>query len=84
MGRKRKKRGEKYDILKPITLQEADDLACGKMIYQLGVVHDMEGNILGKGLIFRENFYETGTPEEKAKTWSLHMLDDGRLLINEW
>lgn len=84
MSRKRKKRGEKYDILKPISLDEADRLACGKMIYQLGVVHDMEGNILGKGLIFMENFYETGQPEEQAKMWSLHMFDDGRLMIDEW
>lgn len=84
MNKKRKRRGEKYDILKPITLDEADRLAVGKLIYQLGVVHDMEGNILGKGLIFQENFHETGKPEEESKKWSLHMLDDGRLMVDEW
>ena len=71
-------------LAKPITMEEANALTCGKMFYQFHFLYDQEDNIIGKTLIFMENFYETGQPEEAATKWSILVFDDGRLMISEW
>lgn len=79
MSRKHKHKND--HILKPITMEEATALACGKIIYQLGTVEDREtGKTIGKSLMF----YERDKPEEQAKHWDLIFFDDGRLMVNEW
>lgn len=83
MSRKRRNHRKGHD-LNPITMEEAKTLTCGKMIYQYSYLYDQDDNVIGKSLIFMENFYETGQAEEQTKKWSLLMFDDGRLMIHEW
>lgn len=79
MSRKRRHRKTNY-IVKPITFDEVKELTCGKIIYFFGDLMDSSGNILGKSLMF----YERDKPEEIAQRWSLHLYDDGRMMIVEW
>lgn len=88
MRRKRKhredNRGHHESPTSPITAEEARELLCGKLIYQIGPLYDQYDNIVGKSMIVMENFYETCQPEEEATKWSLLVFDDGRLMISEW
>lgn len=88
MNRKRRHRkdnsGYHESPVKPITMEEITELTCGKMIYQFHFLYDQEDNIIGKSLIFMENFYETGQPEEGTKKWSLLLFDDGKVMVSEW
>ena len=88
MRRKRKhredNRGHHESPTSPITAEEARELLCGKLIYQIGPLYDQDDNIVGKSMIVMENFYETCQPEEEATKWSLLVFDDGRLMISVW
>ena len=88
MRRKRKhredNRGHHESPTSPITAEEVREFLCGKLIYQIGTLHDQNDNIIGKSLIFMENFYETGQPEEGTKKWSLLLFDDGKVMVSEW
>ena len=80
----RKHKNKKSHTVRPISIGEADALTRGKMIYQFSFLYDQDYNIIGRSLIFMENFYETGQLEEQTKRWSLLFYDDGRLMIHEW
>ena len=78
---KRKGKHRKNEIVcRPITFDEAKYLTCGKLIYYFGDLTDMDGNIIGKALMF----YERDKPEEIAQRWTLQLYDDGRMMIAEW
>lgn len=79
MNRKHKHR-RKRTFCRPITFDEVKELTCGKIIYYFGDLNDCSGNIVGKSLMF----YERDKPEEIAQRWSLHLYDDGSMMIAEW
>ena len=67
-------------VANPITMRGASDLIRGKLVYDFHFVENDAGDIIGKAVMF----YERDKPEEKARRWTLLILDDGSLLIAEW